>query len=1085
ASYVDAEWSSGLSPDVKSFVHGYLRTADNPYEMVQIRALQGCKISDTFGAALIGAADEDAARVQLLDAFLGRAAASDPLERDLERLYDEAMESEEEEDDPEEDETRALMLEAQLKLRHVRMRARKNRDLALSRFAGDVLEDLEEWTPGAQAVTERALSDTFNQMLKMNPEEALKCARASLASLDGEPAPAAGADFALRLKVAEVLKCGDLCLDLGTPEQGQAYREMASKLEPCKWGAMVLNERANHELLYEVLKIRAISQLKLRSTIFRLAYRSEITRGVFPAVYGEKPKDVIMFKRCLASGLKEFYTAEAAEKKNEAVKKAAEKAAKKMAKTGAGLEEEQEETLVSKEVLPLPDRCVKVKEKGLSAIDSTRSLSSYPSWVQQLARWGTGVVEFLMNLYPRREPTGDIDMHVVRTLRQHGDDYAEQTYREALEEQDLRTSLENVAMELEQQGDTVLVSVGRDSFCVAHPDGPDSVTDEWIARVQEAGSAAGAVPLPTKEPQEILDELKRAYPELHWNIIDADALEMEMKRLELASYMRDSPQCPELLLSEVLVSQLVRLGDRELRLSEVYRAVQESPHSYSLAVWDDSRGRWTLRTKDFMETSFKDKVKALAQSIWTEDLGFETRLPNWATREATMKQAAESAMKRLLDPEFNEHMDSSETRRFFLFDDGYYIDRETHSVGRCTPDLIITRCSAMKYPFEAMSGFETGGVKKGVKDFLVAVSQYERQVLVYEGVQEDSYPPAILEMFDALLARLLALRVLYSMWKRPAVVVFMLKLLAARMFAREGLEEFYFFQGPGGNGKGLLTFYLEHLLGTYHQESDYSLFCTNMDPAKASPQVVAIRARRIVSIPESETSQQLKSKTVKLWRDQTTTITCRSLFKDDIRFNPHFAMIFSTNNRANFSALDGGVQRSLCVIPFPVSFVDREPVGADEARVDITLKTPQTQEVVAPELLMLLTITDEIFYKDGVGGTTVQPQPKLVKEAKEQFVASEHQHLFDAFRDKRLTTATSYRDASKETEIRTEFVQFCSSVIQQKHAANSLLNANMDRVTVVGQRYLRLRESGGKGFVKLKQEISAAFSASSGGFEGL
>ncbi|CAE7922942.1 unnamed protein product, partial [Symbiodinium sp. KB8] len=99
ASYVDAEWSSGLSPDVKGFVHGYLRTADNPYEMVQIRAMQGCGRSDVFGAALVAAADRDDARVQLLDVFLGRAAAPEPdeLERGLERLYDEAREGEEEE----------------------------------------------------------------------------------------------------------------------------------------------------------------------------------------------------------------------------------------------------------------------------------------------------------------------------------------------------------------------------------------------------------------------------------------------------------------------------------------------------------------------------------------------------------------------------------------------------------------------------------------------------------------------------------------------------------------------------------------------------------------------------------------------------------------------------------------------------------------------------------------------------------------------------------------------------------------------------------------------------------------------------
>ena len=60
---------------------------------------------------------------------------------------------------------------------------------------------------------------------------------------------------------------------------------------------------------------------------------------------------------------------------------------------------------------------------------------------------------------------------------------------------------------------------------------------------------------------------------------------------------------------------------------------------------------------------------------------------------------------------------------------------------------------------------------------------------------EDFYPPGIRERFVALLERVKVFKFLFSCWRRPAMVIFMLKQLAARVFAREGLEEFTFWYG--------------------------------------------------------------------------------------------------------------------------------------------------------------------------------------------------------------------------------------------------------------------------------------------------
>ena len=361
-----------------------------------------------------------------------------------------------------------------------------------------------------------------------------------------------------------------------------------------------------------------------------------------------------------------------------------------------------------------------------------------------------------------------------------------------------------------------------------------------------------------------------------------------------------------------------------------------------------------------------------------------------------------------------------------------------------------------------------------IKHLLSDIKRFEACPLAIQGLPEDHYGEDIERRFNALLARVKVLEFLFSCWRRPAMVIFVLKQLAARVFAREGLEEFTFWYGPGGNGKGVLTWLLDAVLGSYHYEPDNSTFCISFNPANPNPEVMATRGRRILSVTESERSSCMKSKTLKLWTDCTTSITARGLYKEPISFHPFFGIQISTNSPARFTSLDGGIRRRMTVVPFPIRFVEQNPQGPNEALQDVNLKSAENARQLAPQLLFLLMFVDETWFRSGIKTTRIQPQPELVQRAFKEFGYAEHQSTWDEFFRIHLATVSLYKDATPEATIKQAFCEFSKNTFDKK-LATDLVSENCQRVDAKGRHYLRLKDAD-KGWLQLKTAVAGPVS---------
>ena len=249
----------------------------------------------------------------------------------------------------------------------------------------------------------------------------------------------------------------------------------------------------------------------------------------------------------------------------------------------------------------------------------------------------------------------------------------------------------NKVIEKLQEDDLgIVVSMEHDGVAVRHPDGCCCRDAEWKAGLVKAAEDVG-VKMAINEyrsPDKILKQLRQLHPECGTE--DSSALEIEQKRVNLGQFMMSSKECPELLLSELLMRKPVTVDGSEYLLSEVHQTVPESGRS-------QQAGRWMLHTEKEMEPVFLKLLTEVVEGVWKNDLNTEQRGP---PAPLGMTAAVTALMKQLLN------MDAEETRTYFLFADGWLVDRDNHEIKRCEPDLIMTRCSGMPFPEKEFREFE-------------------------------------------------------------------------------------------------------------------------------------------------------------------------------------------------------------------------------------------------------------------------------------------------------------------------------------------------------------------------------------------
>jgi phage/plasmid-associated DNA primase len=195
-------------------------------------------------------------------------------------------------------------------------------------------------------------------------------------------------------------------------------------------------------------------------------------------------------------------------------------------------------------------------------------------------------------------------------------------------------------------------------------------------------------------------------------------------------------------------------------------------------------------------------------------------------------------------------------------------------------------------------------------------------------------------------------------------------------------------------------------------------------------------------------------------------LSARNLYKDMTSFRVQFTLQLSTNVTTAFTSLDGGIERSLAVVPWPYRFV-RRPAAEDERMIDPTLKSEAIVAKHAVELVYLLMLVDSAWRN--FDDCRVSPMPVLVQEATKKFLMKDTEDQVGLFVQQHMEVVEDARHGSTDAQI----VRALRGFLQLKgqrglQDSREALEKHCFSVITDGRRLMRPK---GKqsGYVALKQ----------------
>jgi putative DNA primase/helicase len=158
----------------------------------------------------------------------------------------------------------------------------------------------------------------------------------------------------------------------------------------------------------------------------------------------------------------------------------------------------------------------------------------------------------------------------------------------------------------------------------------------------------------------------------------------------------------------------------------------------------------------------------------------------------------------------------------------------------------------------------------------------------------------------------------------------------------EHLESiFAILYGPGGrNGKSLITEIIRWVLGFFATPVPSELFTDqgrSRSSSGPSPDIMLLKGLRVAFGSETKQQDKLDVSQIK-WLTGGDTVIARGLQKDFVSFEPSHTLFLLTNHKPHAPAEDHAFWSRALLIPFEMSFVDREPQAENERRQDKNLK---------------------------------------------------------------------------------------------------------------------------------------------------
>ncbi|MEP1199907.1 phage/plasmid primase, P4 family [Tateyamaria sp.] len=148
-------------------------------------------------------------------------------------------------------------------------------------------------------------------------------------------------------------------------------------------------------------------------------------------------------------------------------------------------------------------------------------------------------------------------------------------------------------------------------------------------------------------------------------------------------------------------------------------------------------------------------------------------------------------------------------------------------------------------------------------------------------------------------------------------------------------EDFDFWYGDGGNGKGTLMNCVTNILGDYHKTAAETAFIADdKGRAEHSTELADLRGARLVTVSETAEGQKFKTSRIKQITGRDTAIKARFMRKDFFQYWPQFKLFIISNSAPTIDVVDDAMRRRLHVTHFKRKPPKVDPHLKDNLRVE-------------------------------------------------------------------------------------------------------------------------------------------------------
>jgi putative DNA primase/helicase len=144
-----------------------------------------------------------------------------------------------------------------------------------------------------------------------------------------------------------------------------------------------------------------------------------------------------------------------------------------------------------------------------------------------------------------------------------------------------------------------------------------------------------------------------------------------------------------------------------------------------------------------------------------------------------------------------------------------------------------------------------------------------------------------------------------------------------------GEEVVFLLWGDGNRGKSTFRETIFALMGDYAMGADASLLVTNKRAGGATPDLVRLHGRRLVTVNETSQNDVLNEQRVKFITSHDV-ITARDLYEGFFDFTPTHKTIVTTQHKPIVQGVDEGIWRRLSLIAFLVTIKEGRDVNFRE-----------------------------------------------------------------------------------------------------------------------------------------------------------